>query len=173
MAQIMDSYRITNRAWNLVIDRINELLQAGTSQAEIARLLGVSRPAVSRWLADRQGGDRTTFRDMVRNLDRLRIPLKDVFNVEEDSLPPPSPDRAPTELDRAVAETLVVVAKAVGKDPVVISRTLESLDLPDIQAMLKGREAMKVSDFIRICRAIGVAPEAVIARAESISSTDQ
>ncbi|WP_419787339.1 helix-turn-helix domain-containing protein [Pseudodesulfovibrio sp.] len=172
MNATMDSYRINERAWELIMGKIHQKLAEGMSQSAISQLLGVKRPTVSRWLADRRGGDKTPFRDMVHYLDRLRIPLRDVFAIDDDSLPPPSPDRAPTELDKAIADTLVIVAKAVGKDIQDVARTLESLDLPDIQVMMKGREAMKVSDFLRICRAIGVSPEAVLSRAEALSHTE-
>jgi len=169
MTANMDSYRINERAWELILGRINQKLKEGMSQSAIALLLGVKRPTVSRWLADRRGGDKTPFRDMIHYLDRLRISLSEVFSIDDDSLPPPSPDRAPTDLDKAIADTLVVVAKAMGKDASDVARVLETLDLPDIQTMMKGREAMKVSDFLRICRAIGVSPEAVLSRAESLS----
>lgn len=168
----MDSYRINERAWDLVMGKINQKLKEGVSQSAIALLLGVKRPTVSRWLADRRGGDKTSFRDMIHYLDRLRIPLRDVFSIDDDSLPPPSPDRSPTDLDKAIADTLVVVAKAVGKDVEDVARVLDTLDLPDIQAMMKGREAMKVSDFLRICRAVGVSPDAVLTRAESLSPAE-
>lgn len=168
MAENMDSYRITERAWGLVIGSINDRLKAGASQAEMSRLLGVSRPTISRWLADRRGGDRTTFRDMVRYLDRLRVPLSEVFEVEAGNLPRPSPDRAPTDLDKAIASTLLVVAKAIGKDAQDVARELESMDLPDIKAMMKGFSSMRASDLARICRAIGISPGVILERAESL-----
>jgi len=172
MAENMDSYRITDRAWSLILGRINEKLQAGSSQAELSRLMGVSRAAMSRWLGDRRGGDRTTFRDMIRYLDRLRIPLGDVFDDVNEELPLPSPDRAPTELDKAIASTLLVVAKAIGKDAQDVARELETLELPDIKAMLKGQASMRASDLVKLCRAIGVSPGAILERAESLQDTD-
>ncbi|MBI9080301.1 MAG: hypothetical protein JEY79_11250 [Pseudodesulfovibrio sp.] len=172
MAETMDSYRITERAWRLVIERINEMLRKGSSQAEISRLLGVSRPTMSRWMADRSGGDRTTFRHMLRYLDRLRIPLVDVFDIGGEELPPPSPDRAPTELDKSIAATLLVVAKAIGKDAQDVARELETLELPDIKAMLKGQASMRASDLVKLSRAIGVSPGAILERAESLQDIE-
>lgn len=166
MAESMDTYKITNRAWGLVVDRIHERLQEGSSQAELSRLLGVSRPTMSRWLADRSGGDRTTFRAMLRYLDRLRIPLSEVFG--DDDLPEPSPDRAPADLDKAIASTLLVVAKAIGKDAHDVARELESLNLPDVKAMLSGQASMRASDLAKICRVIGVSPGAILDRAQSL-----
>lgn len=172
MAEIMDSYKINERAWDLIRVRLNELLENGETQSSIARMLGCDRATVNRWIQDRRGGERTTFRDMIRYLDRLRIPLQSVFMVEEGELPPPSPDRAPTELDKTIASTLVVVAKAVGKDMADIARELDLLNLPDIKAMMRGKASMRTSDFLVICRAVGVDPGVILKRAEALREED-
>ena len=172
MSENMDSFRINERAWRLVLECINDKLQSGASQAELSRVLGVSRATMSRWLADRRGGDRTTFRHMLHYLDRLRIPLNEVFMEEGEELPPPSPDRMPTELDKAIASTLLVVAKAIGKDAQDVARELKTLNLPDIKAMLKGQASMRTSDFVKLCRAVGVSPGAILDRAESLQGEE-
>lgn len=168
MAEIMDSYKINERAWGLILSRINERLKAGATQSSIARMLGCDRATVNRWIQDRRGGERTTFRDMIGYLDRLRIPLREVFLSDDGELPPPSPDRAPTDLDKAIASTLVVVAKAVGKGTADIARELEILNLPDIKAMMRGKASMRASDFSKICRAVGVDPGVILKRAETL-----
>ncbi|MBC17061.1 MAG: hypothetical protein CL942_08420 [Desulfovibrio sp.] len=172
MSESMDSFKINERAWFLILSKVNALLEKGETQSSIARIIGCDRATVNRWIQDRRGGERTTFRDMIRYLDRLRIPLHEVFDVSEGELPPPSPDRTPTELDKSIASTLVIVAKAVGKGTADIARELELLDLPDIQAMLKGRATMRTSDFSKICKAIGVDPGVILKRAESLQSDD-
>lgn len=168
MAESMDSYKINERAWSLILSRVNALNEAGESQSSIARILGCDRATVNRWIQDRRGGERTTFRDMIRYLDRLRIPLKEVFMTAEGELPPPSPERVPSDLDKVIASTLVVVSKAIGKDAGDISREIEHLELSDINAFLSGRESMRVSDFLKLCKSIGVDPGVVLRRAETL-----
>jgi hypothetical protein len=166
MCSNMDSYKINERAWEALLARVLSLYDNGNgeSKSAIARLLGCNRSTVHRWIEDKKQSSNVTFRDMVRYLDRLRIPLVEVFGSGAD-LPPPSPDKAITELDKAIASTLLATAKVLGKSFDDVSRDLESLDLPDIQALLKGREPMRTSDFHRICRAVGVSPEAILSKA--------
>lgn len=165
----MDSIQINERAWKRILEQIHARLDDGSSQADVARLIGCDRATVNRWVLDLRGGERTSFKDMIRILDRLRIPLRDVFGTGETSLPAPSPDRSASGMDKAVASTLRAVAKAVGKDSAAIATELQSLEEQDIEVMLKGRSPMRVSDFIDICQAIGVAPGVVIDRAEKLS----
>jgi transcriptional regulator with XRE-family HTH domain len=172
MAETMDSYKINERAWNLILLRVNDMLEAGETQASIARVVGCDRATINRWIQDRRGGERTTFRDMIRYLDRLRIPLQSVFMANDGELPQPSPDRAPTDLDKAIASILVGVAKAIGKDTTDIARELDLLNLPDVKAMLGGRASMRASDFSKICRAVGVDPGAILKRAETLQGED-
>jgi len=164
----MDSYRIMNTASELIIADVSRRTAEGQSQSEISRLVGCERSTVHRWVTEGFVRENTSFRDMVRYLDRLRIPLSAVFGTK-DELPPPSPDRSVTELDKAVSATLVAVAKAVGKDSEGIAREVESLTVPDIDALLKARDPMRTSDFYRICKAIGVSPEVILSRALGIS----
>lgn len=167
MAENMDSYRITRQAADLIIEEVVRRVSEGESQSSISRLVGCDRTTVHRWYTERVVRENTSFRDMVRYLDRLRIPLNKVFGDSVD-LPPPSPDRAMTELDKAIAATLVAAAKALGKEFDDVARDLEVLNLPDVRALLTGREPMRTSDFSKICKAVGVSPDAVLKRASGI-----
>lgn len=164
MSRSMNSLKINERAWECLLTRVRALYDDGRSKSSIARLLGCNRSTVGRWIDDNKRSSCVTFRDMIRYLDRLRVPLEDVFGSGVD-LPPPSPDKAVTKLDKAVGATLLATAKVLGKELSDVARDLESLELPDVQAMLKGREPMRVSDFVRICRAVGVSPEAILKKA--------
>ena len=166
---VMDSFRITKRAWKLAMEKIQKLLDAGESQASVGKLVGCNRATVNRWLLDIRGGENTSFKNMIRILDGLQIPLEDVFDTGEGSLPPPSPDRAPAAMDKVVSSVMMDVAKAMGKDFDAIADNLETLSVEEVKDMLKGRWPMRVSDFIEICQAIGGAPEVVIGRAVEIS----
>jgi transcriptional regulator with XRE-family HTH domain len=171
MPETMDSIRINERAWTLILDRMQKMMEDGVSQATIARQIGCDRATVNRWILNRRGGYRTTFKDMVRVLDRLRIPLKDVFGVDEELLSP-SPDFLPTGFDQAVSEVIHNVAKAVGKNVVDIARDLEGLEPSDVKMMLKGKAPMRVSDFHGICRVVGVSPSVVLDRASGLSESE-
>lgn len=169
----MDSYKVNERAWMLIFERIDELLRQGKKQSEIARILSCDRATIHRWLADKRGGDRTSFRDMLRYLDRLRIPMAEVFSENPDGLPAPSPDRMPTPFDAAIASTLLDVATALGKGDGEIARGSSTLTASDVRTLLTGYEPMRASDFACICGALGIAPEQILARASALSRDEE
>lgn len=75
----MDSYKVNDRAWNLILSRVNELREAGETLESIGTLLQVNRSTIKVWLSNLKGGERTSFRDMIRYIDRLEIDFRDVF----------------------------------------------------------------------------------------------
>lgn len=165
----MDSYKVNERAWECLLRRVLALYGEGKSKSAIARLLGCNRSTVHRWIEDRKQSSSVSFKDMIHYLDRLRIPLADVFRDPDGDLPAPSPDRSVTELDRRIAQSLVAVCKAVGKEPEDIARDFESITTDDVSTMLRGLAPMRASDLYRICRAIGVSPETILNRAVGLA----
>jgi len=169
----MDSFRVNERAWKLVLARLDELIAQGMSQSEIGRLLGVHRATVSVWQADRKGGERTSFRDMVRYIDRLQIPLAEVFREAEGELPEPGPQLrlGRTPLDGRVAKTLSAVAGALGVEQAAIAERMGASP-EDVAAMLKGKRPMLIGEFCRMCQAVGIAPTVVLDRALSLAENE-
>ncbi len=174
MKESMDSYKVTDRAWELIIARIQELLSQGKRQSDIARIAGCDRATLHRWINDGRGGPNTPFNNMIRVLDRLRIPLGDVFLESSDGLPLPSPDRSVTGFDSAIASILRDVATVLGKSDEGIARASGGqLKTADVTAHLKGREPMRASDFYLICNALGIDEGQVFSRAVALSADDE
>lgn len=166
----MDSFRVNKRAWELVLARINELNTQGMSWAKIGRLLGVHRSTILVWNANQKGGERTSFRDMVRYIDRLQIPLEEVFKECTGTLPDPTPQPrlAATKLDHNISKTLSDVATALGETPESISA--ETGESPrDVAHMLSGERPMLAGEFYRVCNAVGVSPANVLDRAAKLT----
>lgn len=173
MKEIMDSYRVTDRAWELIIARIRELLSQGKRQSDIARIAGCDRATLHRWINDGRGGPNTPFGNMIRTLDRLRIPLADVFLETSEGLPLPSPDRSVTDFDSAIASILRDVATVLGKSDESIARASGGqLKTADVSAHLKGREPMRASDFYLICSALGIDVGQIFTRAVALSADE-
>lgn len=164
----MDHIRINERAWELILGRINELLESGESQSSVARLIGCDRATVNRWVLNRRGGERTTFKDMVRILDKLRIPLPNVFKEAPGGLPAPAPDSSATPLDRAIARTLRDVFSIMGKP----QDSVEGFAPDDVREFLSGRSPLRASDLYLLCKAVGIDPSAVLSRAASLAEEE-
>ncbi|MCJ2164630.1 MULTISPECIES: helix-turn-helix transcriptional regulator [unclassified Pseudodesulfovibrio] len=160
----MDSIRITERAWELILACLNDRIENGESQASLSKLIGCDRATVNRWLLNRRGGDRTTFKDMVRILDRLRIPLPEVFGTGVGAFPAPAPDKSMTRLDAAVAKVLKDLFSLLGKGP----DSVEGVDPGDVREFLSGRVPLRASDLYQLCKAVGVEPGVALARAASL-----
>lgn len=75
----MDTFKINDKAWTLVITKVNELRKQGETLESIGNLLRVNRSTIKVWLDNSKGGERTSFRDMLRYIDKLGIQLNEVF----------------------------------------------------------------------------------------------
>jgi phage repressor protein C with HTH and peptisase S24 domain len=75
----MDTFKINDKAWALVITKVNELREQGETLESIGNLLRVNRSTVKVWLDNSKGGERTSFRDMLRYIDKLGIQLDEIF----------------------------------------------------------------------------------------------
>ncbi|GAB6178568.1 hypothetical protein JCM16814_34590 [Desulfobaculum senezii] len=165
----MDSYRVNERAWTAVIQRLHELRNEGHSMAAIGRLLKVNRATIKQWLDYSRGGDRISFRNMVQYLDKLRIPLEEIYGVSID-VPTDPPATMPTHYEEYVATILRDGAQLLGKRIDTITRKAfgEDSDSVAVSEMLEGKRAMTVGQFISICKAIGIAPANVLERATEL-----
>lgn len=165
----MDSYRVNERAWTAVIQRLHELRNEGHSMAAIGRLLKVNRATIKQWLDYSRGGDRISFRNMVQYLDKLRIPLEEIYGVSID-VPTDPPATMPTHYEEHIATILRDGAQLLGKRIDTITRQAfgEDSDSVAVSEMLEGKRAMTVGQFISICKAIGIAPANVLERATEL-----
>lgn len=170
----MDSYRINARAWEAVLARMHELRDQGESMAAISRLMKVGRATVKQWLDYGRGGDRISFRHMIHYLDRLQIPLDEVFGVEIDLPPSPEP-RLPESLDKAMAEALNSVMNALGKSRQTVMRNnkVAAMDPIHVNALLDGQEQFAVTDLCNICEGIGIKPGEILTRAVELASSHE
>jgi phage repressor protein C with HTH and peptisase S24 domain len=75
----MDTFKINDKAWTLVITKVQELRKQGETLESIGNLLRVNRSTIKVWLDNSKGGERTSFRDMLRYIDKLGIQLNEVF----------------------------------------------------------------------------------------------
>jgi hypothetical protein len=173
----MDSYRVNERAWAAVLRRLHELRGEGESMASLGRLLKVGRATIKQWLDYGMGGDRITFRNMVHYLDRLQIPLEQVYGVDIDVPEEPiAPEpEAPTQYEKHIAAILRDGSQLMGKKVDVIARQVlgDEHDSIAMHEILDGKRTMTVAQFINTCNAIGIAPDKVIERANELSKDDQ
>ncbi|UIJ38991.1 hypothetical protein LWC08_05295 [Desulfobaculum bizertense] len=170
----MDCYRINERAWSLVLARLQQLKENGHSMAALGRLLKVNRATIKQWMDYGQGGDRISFRNMIHYLDKLQIPLAEVFSVDLEELP----EKMAAQLDaneKNIASTLKATADVLGKKIDTIARQAfgDELDSVKVHAMLTGECKMHVGEFINICKAIGVEPSQVIERALELTKEEK
>lgn len=169
----MDYYRINERAWELIIKELRKRRKRGETLDAIGKLLTAHKSTVKLWLDNQRGGERTSFRDMVRYLDRLQIPFEEIFGAGIDF---PEEPRAsiPTRYEAHVATTLSATAAVFGKKAETISSTAFNNEIPPatVQAMLDGKQTMTIGEFTSICNAIGIAPANVLERATELSKED-
>jgi hypothetical protein len=166
MTEIMESYRVNERAWGAVMHRVRKLREEGKTLDAIGKLLKVSRATVKRWLDYGAGGDRISFRDMVRYIDALRIPLEEVYGIDIDA--PITP--IPTPYEKHVAAALKATTTALGQKPETIAYKAfgDQAKPQNVHDMFSGDQTMTVGEFISICKAIGITPTTILERATEL-----
>lgn len=166
----MDGYKVNERAWGLVLAALTRLRASGTTYDQIGQLIGVDKSTIKLWVDRQRRGDRVAFGNMVRYLDRLQIPLDEVFGVHIDR---PSQARPRAEaLDKAIARVLSDVMQALGKSRNSIMRhaSVATMDPQRAIALLDGEEQFAVADLLNLCAGIGVQPSEILARAVNIAN---
>lgn len=98
------------RAWAVIMDKIRQEYAAGNTQLAIAKKLGVTKVAVSRWLSEDRGGERTTFGDMLRYAKALGIPFSKLIGEAQ-------PTFETTSFDKALATVLEQCTKDADLTP--------------------------------------------------------
>lgn len=161
----MDSYKVNARAWKAVMDGVKRLRSEGRTLDAIGHQLKIGRATVKKWLDSDMGGERTSFRDMVRYLDVLNIPLSEVFgvHVEEGS---GNREWKPTDFELRLAGLLKQGAKMFGKRPELLSRHIfgDHSNAIAVQEMLDGKREISVEHLYKLCKGIGLEPADVLNR---------
>ncbi|GFM38289.1 helix-turn-helix domain-containing protein [Desulfovibrio psychrotolerans] len=158
--------------WNSFLKRVEAEIDR-TSQADVARRLGVNRGQVSKWLSGLQvGGNLKTF---LTHLEKLEIPLNQLTNPNYQSPPPTSQSTQwkPSLYEIHLAATLQSGAKLLGKSVQSIYAHAygdsSHVPLSHVQAMLQGKAQMGVEDFYKLCKSIGLLPSDVLDRVAKLA----
>lgn len=138
-----------NQIWAEFLRKLQEEIDA-TSQADVARRLGVNRGQVSKWLSGLQiGGNLKTF---ISHSERLGIDWGRVVHG--------TPQSQSTPFDDALLETLHSTMKVLGVEE-------EDIMYANRTAPLTTRELYEV------CKTVGVEPSVVLKRAAELAEGEQ
>lgn len=147
----------TAQAWALIMKKIQLLRAEGHTLASIGKLMHVGRAAVSRWLSEDIGGEKTTYGDMLRYAKALGI-------SREEFLGKPSQKPLVTPYDKAVGRvleeftmdsdlTITDLAKLAGLEPITVN------------AIFTGTVAASPNSLFKMCSALEVSANLVLKRA--------
>lgn len=145
------------QAWAVIMDKIRQEYAAGNTQLSIAKKLGVTKVAVSRWLSQDRGGERTTFGDMVRYAQALGIPREELlgYTSELSSITPY--DKTVGNILEEFAADSGLTADEISKKTNIPTRTIRSIFIGEI--------AITASMLYHICSALEVGATMVLNRA--------
>lgn len=170
---LMDSYRVNDRAWELIIKELRKRRENGETLEAIGKHLAAHKSTVKLWLDNQRGGERTSFRDMIRYLDRLNIPFDQVFGAG--IYIPEKPHRLkPSTYEENIAKTLAGAATVFGKNArSIASEVGEGITTETVQKILDGEISMTVKELTAVCSAIDILPETVMKRARELTLQPQ
>lgn len=157
------------QAWAVIMDKIRQEYATGSTQLSIAKKLGVTKVAVSRWLSEDRGGERTTFGDMLRYAKALNIPFAELV---EKSSEKPSPKANATPYDRAVGNILKEFAADNGLTANDISQKTK-ISATTIHSIFVGDTVITASILYKLCSALEVGATMVLNRAARQATKQQ
>ncbi|WP_157471222.1 helix-turn-helix transcriptional regulator [Halodesulfovibrio spirochaetisodalis] len=148
------------QAWAVIMDRIRQEYAAGQTQLSIAQKMGVTKVAVSRWLSEERGGDRTTFGDMIRYAKALNIPFEKLVN-----LPVTQPANPLTEFDKALGR---VLKECAHEAELSIQNLVDQIGISQahIEAILAGTAPLTGELLHRFCNTVEVGATVLFKKAE-------
>lgn len=147
----------TAQAWALIMKKIQLMRAEGHTLASIGKLMHVGRAAVSRWLSEDIGGEKTTYGDMMRYAKALGIPPEEFFGK-------PSQEPLATPYDKAVGKVLEEFAKDNGLTTADISNKT-SIPATTIDSIFSGSTAITAIMLYQVCSALEVGATMVLNRA--------
>lgn len=148
----------TAQAWALIMKRIRELRAEGNTLEAIGKLMHVGRAAVSRWISEDVGGERTTFGDMLRYAKALKVDLHELVGIESKRA------EAVDRYDKALGTVLKEFAK---EDEQTITDLANKTQIPpsEIDAIFTGQKAITAYKLYSLCKALEVKANIVLNRA--------
>lgn len=154
------------QAWAVIMQKVRYEYNAGSTQLEIAKKLGVTKVAVSRWLSQERGGERTTFGDMVRYARALNIPFNHLVSMPCECASPEL-----TDYDRALG----IVLKRAVSDAELTSQELAhhtGLKEEQVNSILDGKSIVSGATLNRICTAVEVGASILLKKADKLVRTE-
>ncbi|KAF1076263.1 helix-turn-helix domain-containing protein [Halodesulfovibrio sp. MK-HDV] len=154
------------QAWAVIMDKIRQEYAAGSTQLSIAKKLGVTKVAVSRWLSEDRGGERTTFGDMLRYAKALHIPYAELMGVPH-SIPP----LEITCFDKALA---TVLKQASEDADLSVSNLAKKTGLTESQIsnIFTAQTPITGAALHNICSAVEVGASILFKKADKLIQTE-
>lgn len=147
----------TAQAWALIMKKLHSLRAEGHTLEAIGKLMRVGRAAVSRWLSEDIGGEKTTYGDMLRYAKALGI-------SREELLGKPLEMPSITPYDKAVGDILKEFAADNGLTVNDISQKT-NISVTTIHSIFIGETAITASMLYDICSVLEVGASMVLNRA--------
>lgn len=79
----MTPEELTKKAWGMVIQKIRELRSTGETYESVGKRCGVSKATVQRWDKSGEGGEDTSFANMIRYFTGLSIDMSVLVPVQQ------------------------------------------------------------------------------------------
>lgn len=146
-----------DQLWKKFLDKL-EIEISNSSQADVARRLGVNRGQVSKWLSGLQvGGNLKTF---MSHLEKLNTSIESLLDLQEPQT---------SQYDKAIAATLRSTANIMGLSYPVIAKVAQ-IQPSETAHYLDGIRPIPLEHFNDLCKAIGVSPDRALERAKELST---
>lgn len=145
------------QAWAAIMKKVREEYASGSTQLAIAKKIGVTKVAVSRWLSQDRGGERTTFGDMIRYARALGIPFNDLVGIDKATQEPV------TDYYKKLGKILAEFAR---DDEMSVDDLADKSQIPasEISAIFEGNKAITVRQLHMICKALEVKSHIILNR---------
>ncbi|MEZ6852770.1 helix-turn-helix domain-containing protein [Halodesulfovibrio aestuarii] len=150
------------QAWAIIMNKIRQEYAEGNTQLSIAQKLGVTKVAVSRWLSEDRGGERTTFGDMLRYAKALGIPYNELIDM-----PCQANQLETTSFDKALA---TILTQAVADADLTAAELARQTGLPESQLtdILTGNIPATGAALHKICTVVEVGASILLRKADKL-----
>lgn len=147
----------TAQAWALIMKRIHELRAEGHTLEAIGKLMHVGRAAVSRWISEDVGGEKTTYGDMLRYAKALGVSPEKLIGEPCNNTPA-------NDFDKMVGKILEDFSQDNGLTAEDLSHKT-NIPVTTIQAVFSGNLTVTPSVLHKMCSTLEVGASTVLNRA--------